>query len=276
MDITLPPRPQQNQPLTDTPSSRPAKPHECEACQDRGYRGWKTPTAGYPLKECQVCDCRIGVAVAAYWQRKETAAQQLRLNRLFAGAGIPTRFQNLTVETLRERAGDDPEKQAAFAAVQQFIDEGVVLCPITHRYKAGLIISGEWGIGKTGIITAALRVALEKGKSGLWIEMYEFLGAIQKGYDTHDSDAKLEAAQKADIILIDDLGDVERTKPESDDRRKLLYELINYRHNYDLPMLITTNCDAELIARQLGTRTMERIFESCAWIQMGGRNLRME
>lgn len=177
---------------------------------------------------------------------------------------------------LVERAGNDPEKRPAIAAVTQFIAEGVVTCPITSRYKAGIVLSGEFGCGKTGLLTPALRSMIEQGKSGLWVEMYGFLGAIQQGYEDGDSNAKLTAAQKADVILIDDLGDVERAKPETDDRRRLLYELINYRHNNALPMLITTNCDAELIARQLGTRTMERIFESCAWIQMGGRNLRME
>lgn len=229
------------------------------------------------------------MAVAAYWQRKETAAQQERLNRLFVGAGIPLHFRDFTLETLIARAGDDPEKRAAIAAVTQFIAEGVVTCPITSRYKTGIILSGEFGCGKTGLLTPALRSMIERGKSGLWIEMYGFLGAIQSGYGRHDeysnrpeektvddSDQRLAAAQRADVILIDDLGDVERSKPETDDRRRLLYELINYRHNAGLPMLITTNCSADLIAKQLGTRTMERIFESCAWIEMGGRNLRME
>lgn len=275
MEINLPPRPQPNQ--APTPSSKPASDAPaCDVCRDTGYRGWKTPTANYPLKECQLCDCRIGVAVAAYWQRKEAEQQQQRLNKMFVGAGIPTRFRDLTIETLIERAGADPEKRVAIEAVKQFVEEGVVTCPINGRYKAGLLISGKFGCGKTGLITPALRAMIERGKSGLWIEMYDFLGAIQQGYEDGDSSAKLIAAQKADIILIDDLGDVERVKPETDDRRKLIYELINYRHNYDLPMLITTNCDADKIAQQLGSRTMDRIFESCAWVEMGGRNLRME
>ena len=273
MDITLPPQPQSQ---GDTPSSKPAKLHECYACQDHGFRGWKTPTAGYPLKECQVCDCRTGQRVAAYYQRKETEAQQLRLDRLFAGAGIPPHFRDFTIDTLVARAGNDPAKQPAITAVQQFVNEGLVTCPITNRYKAGIVLSGEFGCGKTGLLTPALRAMIEQGKSGLWVEMYGFLGAIQQGYEDGDSNAKLTAAQKADVILLDDLGDVERQRPETDDRRRLLYELINYRHNNALPMLVTTNCDAELIAKQLGTRTMERIFESCAWIGMGGRNLRME
>lgn len=214
--------------------------------------------------------------MAAYWRRKEAEAQQLRLNRLFAGANIPPHFRDFTIDTLIKRAGNDPKKRPAIAAVQQFVAAGVVACPITSRYKAGIVLSGEFGCGKTGLLTPALRATLEQGKSALWVEMYGFLGAVQQGYEDGDSNAKLTAAQRADVILLDDLGDVERSKPETDDRRRLLYELINYRHNNALPMLITTNCSADLIAKQMGTRTMERIFESCAWIEMGGRNLRME
>jgi DNA replication protein DnaC len=211
-----------------------------------------------------------------YWQRKETEASQRRIDRLFASTGVPVHFRDFTLDSLLSRVGHDPEKRTAIDAVRQFVDNGVVLDPITQRYKAGIVLSGKFGCGKTGLLTPALRAVVAQGKSGLWVEVYDFLGAVQQGYDDGDSNAKLSAAQSADVILLDDLGDVERSRPETDDRRRILYQLINYRHNNALPMLITTNCDGEKLANQLGMRTMERIFESCAWIEMGGRNLRME
>lgn len=224
----------------------------------------------------------MGNRALAYWQRKDAEANQRKLERYFAAAGIPRHFQNLTVDTMIAEAGDDPEKQEAIGAVQEFMANGWVTDPATGKRKLGMIISGHFGSGKTGILTPALRDYVAKGKSGLWVEMYEFISAVQSGYSNRDEEGdgdwrqRLTAAQKADIILIDDMGDVERVRPETDDRRKLLYELINYRHNNALPMLVTTNCDGAQLAQQFGARTVERVMESCAWIEMGGRNLRLD
>jgi DNA replication protein DnaC len=264
--------------------------HNCAVCQDAGYKGWKTPVAGYSLKECEFCECEAGQRAHGYWQRKEAAANQRRLEELFTGAGIPLHFRDLTLDSLIATAGDDPGKQEAIAAVREFIADGLVTDPVTGKRKPGIIISGQFGCGKTGILTPALREAVAMGKSGLWIEMYEFVAAIQSAYRRRDeysnrpeekgvadaAEQRLSAAQRAGIILLDDFGDVERIQPETDDRRRLLYSLINYRHNEALPMLITTNCDGAQLAHQFGGRTIERVMESCAWVEMGGRNLRSD
>lgn len=244
--------------------------------------------AGYALKECEFCECEAGRRAWGYWQRKEAEAQQRRLDKAFAGAGIPQHFRALTLESLIAAAGDDQGKQEAIATVGEFIASGWATDPATGKCKPGIIISGQFGCGKTGILTPALREAVAAGKSGLWIEANEFIATIQSGYRRRDeysnrpeekeainaADQCLSAAQRAGIVLLDDFGDVERTRPETDDRRRLLYELINYRHNECLPMLITTNCDGAQLAHQFGARTIERVMESCAWVEMGGRSLR--
>jgi len=212
----------------------------------------------------------------SFWRQKESEANQRLLNMLFVGAGIPAHFRDLTVDTMCALAGKDPEKIAAIDAVIQFKNLGRVLDPTTKSYKPGIVLSGSFGCGKTGLLTPALRHAITEGKSGLWVEVYDLFTAIQQGYSDGDSSAKLVAAQTADVILLDDLGDVERDVEETADRRRILYQLINYRHNNALPMLITTNCNGAQLAKQFGGRTIERIFESCAWINMGGRNLRRE
>lgn len=247
--------------------------NEC-ACRNTGYLGWKTPIAGYSLHECQFCDCEAGAVALAYWRRKEVEAQQKRLERLFSSAGVPLHFQGMTIESLIERAGGDKAKAAAISAVQQYINEGRVSDPATKQIKPGIILSGRFGAGKTGLLTPALRYSLGQGKSALWIECADFISEIQAGYATGDSHTRLETAQRADVVLLDDLGDVDRDRPETEDRRRILYQLINYRHNNCLPMLISTNCAPAQLAMQFGARTFERLAESCAWVEMGGANLR--
>lgn len=230
----------------------------------------------YPMNQCELCDCPIGKSVLLNYQRKEAEAQQRRLAKLFVGAGIPAHFRDFTLDTMIARAGTDPEKAEAIAAVRQFIADGLVLDPYANQYKAGIVVSGTFGCGKTGLLTPVLRHLVSQGKSGLWVEVYDLISAIQQGYSDGDSNAKLTAAQRSDVILLDDLGDVTRNREETEDRRRIVYQIINYRHNNALPMLITTNCDAMQLSLQFGARTVERIVESCVWVPMGGRNLRTE
>lgn len=230
--------------------------------------------AGYPLAQCDVCECENGKAIRRMWEVENADRQQKRLNDLFRGAGIPAHFRGFTIDTMVERAGKDPGKTAAIDAVIEFVNQGVVLDRSNKRYKPGIILSGQFGVGKTGILTPALNRLVADGKSGLWIEVYDFLSAVQAGYASGDSDAKLTAAKEADVVLLDDLGDVDRDREETEDRRRIVYQLINHRHNEGLPMLITTNCSAPQLAHQFGARTVERIMESCAWVSMGGKNLR--
>jgi hypothetical protein len=62
----------------------------------------------------------------------------------------------------------------------------------------------------------------------------------------------------------------------SDDRRRIIFQLINHRYNEGLPTLLTTNLQGKQIAEQFGARVFERIIESCVWHTVTGRNLRME
>lgn len=275
-----------------TPPLSPAAPilpptrtlSKCQWCGNAGYRTWKQPW-NYPLSEVQFCECSYGEAALAFWEAKNKAAKQEKLRSLFAGAGVPAHYRDLTLETLRGRIQGEPEKMEALATVEEFIEKGFATDKRTGRYKFSLLLSGNFGIGKTGMLTPVLQAYLERSKVGLWIEAKEFVKEVQAGYSDGDSEAKLDAAKRADIILLDDLGDknivgrVDRDKnplTETVDRIDILYRLINHRHNHELPMLITTNLSGVELAQQIGERVFNRIIESCAWVKMAGRNLRME
>lgn len=287
-------QPQKNEQPPSSPSAQSLPPTRisssykvCPACRNSGIRVtcWKQPQ-NYPLNEIDWCECDYGILALEHWHKKAVAKQQKRLDKLFAGAGIPDYFQSFTVESLKQRVGKDAAKLAIIAKVEEFIaNRRIVDANDRNKYKFGLILSGSFGTGKTGLLTPALRAWLEDGKSGLWIEAKEFVKEIQRGYSKgaeDSSEAKMDEAKRADIILLDDLGDKARVDrdgvilPETTDRIEILYRLINDRHNYDRPMLITTNLTGPELIAQIGERTFNRIIESCAWLSMPGRNLRME
>ena len=235
--------------------------------------GWKTPKH-YPVSEVQFCDCVVGQRRLADAQIEANRERQRQLDEAFASAGIPPHFRGLTIESLIERCGNDKGKSEAIRAAQELIARGYIEDAESKRYKSSLILSGDFGRGKTGLLTPVLCRMLESGKACLWIEMYGFLSAVQSGYADGSSLSRLEAAQRADVILLDDFGDKDRTQPETEDRRRIIYELVNYRHNYSLPMLITTNLTGVELSQQFGKRIVDRVLESCVWVKVGGENLR--
>lgn len=244
--------------------------YSCMLCEDTGYRTWKQPE-NYPMSEVEFCSCDEGRRRVRDWDRILAGKNAAALTKLFEGAGIPSRFQGLTIDSLA--AFKDREKAQAIAAARELAENGYI--ETDKGPMNGLVLSGMFGMGKTGLLTPVLRAALDSGKSGLWIEVYDFIDAIQNGYSDGSADTKLEAAMRADIILLDDLGDPSRKGAETDDKRSIMYRLINYRHGQGLPMLISTNLTGPELAQQFGPRTFERIIESCAWVTMGGVNLRM-
>lgn len=84
----------------------------------------------------------------------------------------------------------------------------------------------------------------------------------------------MDLVRGVDWLMMDDIGDTSRKDPETDDKRKLLYQIVNHRHNHVRPMLITSNLTPGEFTAQFGARTFERIAECCAVVKIGGRNLR--
>lgn len=61
---------------------------------------------------------------------------------------------------------------------------------------------------------------------------------------------------------------------QSDDRRRLVYEVLDARNDQLKPTIITTNLTDGELAEQFGERTFQRIMEMCAMVEMQGVNLR--
>lgn len=240
-----------------------------------GVLGWKTPRH-YPLAEVEFCTCLCGAAALDAARRAESVKRQRQLDAMFAAAGIPQHFRGMTVDTLYQTAGDDAEKREGIEAARELVETGFT------RGKNGLYIHGTFGVGKTGVVTPILRHYVDNGLTGLWIEFYDFTDEVQSRYRSNAEDtaqAAIKQAQEVDMLLLDDVGnpnlkDAGGIKAETDDRSKILYQVINARHNHARPMLITSNLAPGEFLRQFGVRTWERIAESCRVVRMGGRNLR--
>lgn len=284
--------------------------HKCLKCWDLGdidttveteaYGALAWLNAGIKPEEIIWCDCEMGAKAREmyteeYESRKLTRYKR-RLERQFELAGVPPRFQD--TEIPRSWDWDDQlmkHKRRAYAACQMMIKEGFVVpsrlgeydpqariregekvVRPDHEYKS-LALLGPKGVGKTAALSAVFRHYLGEGVAGYWAEWYNTVGAVQQAYSPNneaDPEELVQTIQQIPLALIDDLGDVSRTSRETDDRRRILWRILDYRHSRDLMTLVSSNLDERGLRDQFDNRVVDRLFEMGFMCLMGGKNLR--
>ena len=93
---------------------------------------------------------------------------------------------------------------------------------------------------------------------------------IQSGYGDDTAAATIDEYSRVHLLALDDLG-AERT---TNDRQELLLQILDHRHKESLPLLATTNLTDDELRAHLTERVYWRLFETCDFVTVEGRNLR--
>ena len=71
---------------------------------------------------------------------------------------------------------------------------------------ANLVFIGETGVGKTGLATAILMQALQRGHRGLFIKAQDLFDDMYRSLADHSSRALIDRLMRVDLLLIDEMG----------------------------------------------------------------------
>lgn len=149
------------------------------------------------------------------------------------------------------------------------------------KHLKGLYLSGNFGCGKTYLISALFNDLARKNIKSAIIFWPEFLRDLKASFDT-DFKGKFEIIKNSPLLLIDDIGAEVVT---SWGRDEILCSLLQYRMQEHLPTFFTTNFTKEELERHLSNsskdvdelkakRIMERINQLTDNIIMISDNLR--
>ena len=133
-------------------------------------------------------------------------------------------------------------------------------------FQKGMMILGTAGLGKTKVIEAV------KGNELHPISVYSMIDITRKLRQT--GDVELNTSQ---FILLDDVGSEEETvKYYGTDITwfKDFIESYYMEHKYFTNLLITTNCDGNLMEQKYGYRVRSRLREMFNVIELKGNDLR--
>lgn len=205
---------------------------------------------------CRYCE-RGKEKVQREWDAREREARERAISNYVSGAGIPLRFQELTFASYPSDAK---------APIERFVE--------SWDGRRNLLLLGRYGVGKTGLIAAALNALAERlyddGKRPKFISTVALTDALRSGYDDGSFDRTMETYRKCGLLILDDLGAEKPTEWV----RERIFSIIDYRYGAFLPTWGTSNLTPDKLAEQIGERAFWRLVEECDVIEVSGVNLR--
>jgi DNA replication protein DnaC len=214
-------------------------------------------------------------------------ARQRRAESRFKTAGLPSVYRAFTFATWdaltpAEHAG----KEIAAAACKAFAQHPkheVTLADICRELgvtydgdlftRNSLMLHGDVGRGKTGLVAAIVNDLIERGREVLYIRCRDLLQEIQSRYGKDEypkPEDVLERFQKAPLLVIDEFNLIDYTA----DRKDRIESVMRHRHAHRLPTLMTANIDQTQFEAAWGERTADVVRHMAWWIQVGGAKLR--
>ena len=119
-----------------------------------------------------------------------------------------------------------------------------------------LIFQGVNGCGKTHLAAAIANYRLAQGKPVLFVVVPDLLDHLRS---TFSPDSKIsydefsEKLKETPLLILDDFGE-QSTTPWAQEK---LYQLINYRYNARLPMVVTTCLSLDEIETRISSRMVD-------------------
>ncbi len=184
---------------------------------------------------------------------------------------IPEAIRNARMKDIYT---DDKARYDVIKYLKTFIDN-----PLKGK---GLYLHGNFGCGKTYLITAALNELAKKDVKSAIVFWPEFLKYLKTLFNTDSFEEVMNKVMKAPILLIDDIG-AENTTAWG--RDEILCPILQYRMDEGLKTFFTSNLNLEELEIHLSVtkdgadivkakRIIERIKQLTTDSEMISKNLR--
>lgn len=199
------------------------------------------------------CTCGAGEA------RREQARRDAAA-RMLGDSGIPKKFVALTLETFKEAGNKSIGHVRAAREVSEWV---------ARPGRPWLIIRGQTGRGKTGLMCSALKLLAARGRSVTFVCSFDMMDEIKKRFGG-DVQGYTGALAQVDVLAIDELVPPRVTEWQS----SILFELIYRRDAAQLTTLMTTCATGEETVKAVTLSGIRRIDENAIKVVIDGKELR--
>jgi len=187
------------------------------------------------------CECNRKTSGDEYVERlrRESGILGLKLLRNMTFENFDPKRVNLPLD--KQRNLSDAHKLA-----RRFAEEP----------EGWLVLQGPNGCGKTHLAAAIGNYQLQKGNPVMFVFVPDFLDHLRSAFSPDSKvtyDELFERVKLSPLLILDDFGEQAST-PWAQEK---LYQLINYRYNDRLPMVVTTCLSLEEIETRIGSRLVD-------------------
>lgn len=180
------------------------------------------------------CQCPLGNERAKEWRNEpETQEtfdriQKARVEKALRDSWVSPRFRF-------KRVGDLQDNKKLYETSMDYI---VSWKEKKEEWK-WLFFSWPPGTGKTHTATAIANELIDRHLTQvMFVSFAEVASRVKKTFDEKSEDSELfEKMKKSELLVLDDLG----TEKWSEWIEEQVFLIINYRYEYRLPMIITSN-----------------------------------
>ena len=141
---------------------------------------------------------------------------------------------------------------------------------IFSKKRNGLMLLGGVGSGKTHLAASIANVLIDRGVPTLFGTYSEHLEKIREEFDSTGKKQYMSKMKNTPLIVLDDIGKERKT----DWTQSVLFDIINYRYEHLLPVILTTNFDADGLANYVEAAVWSRLYETCSAVMTKGDDYR--
>lgn len=220
------------------PDLRPDPDEYCPTCNKEGTYRWQ----GVEHK----CDCR----------------QQLQYHKHYLNAGIGVLYQRLSWDDYE----GDPELRRTVDAYlknhQRMISSGV-----------SIILTGDYGVGKTLAMNLLLKSLLHEGYSCFATTFAGMMEMFTAGWASKEDKALFQQrVVMSQVLLLDDLGREYKTKTNLSETT--FDFLLRTRVQHGRPTFITTNMSEDQLRQGYGSAVISLLSENAILQEVKGKDFR--
>jgi DNA replication protein DnaC len=218
----------------------------CPHCGGAGYVRVNVPMGHPSFGQPVPCSCK-----EREFEERRQREEEIRLSELDRFFSLKP-FSNKTFETF------DTENTRITASIK---DARLAAWQLANGATPGwqwLVLMGSYGTGKTHLAAAIAHYRLERGSSVYFAIVPELLDHLRAAFAPNSElsyDEMFDRIREVELLVLDDLGAENNTAWATEK----LFQLINYRYNYRLPTVITTN---QRLHSQMDERIRSRLSDA--------------
>lgn len=132
-----------------------------------------------------------------------------------------------------------------------------------------LLLVGGYGTGKTHLAGAIANKLMDDGIPVLFDTFSGHLNKLKMEFNG-GKNVYLEQMKNVDMLILDDIG----KEKISEWSQSIMFDVINYRYEHLLPIVLTTNLKSDSLKEYLGGAVWSRLCEMCTGVFTSGEDYR--